>query len=243
MQEVRPTVPVPRLIHSTILQLVIAKGEVQGGVEWSRGFLFALLFVWQNKTKLGCFEVCIQNEIVFFRSCSSFPFPLSPYSLPPSLLLFALVLWVHLPKTNMHRRLSVCVSMYLFAALSVFIVAGFCFSFASRCCPFLARLSVMRYLCFMYLPQHHDAPPHPPFATSARLLRTYLYTIIFCSDFRTSLQSCAAPFSSPSLFLSFSLCGFPCVRVSYRNGWPHIDIDRKKGAIRPVLHPAQCKLV
>lgn len=179
-------------------------GNSQGGgargVEWSRGFLFALLFVWQNKTKLGCFEVCIQNEIVFFRSCSSFPFPLSPYSLPPSLLLFALVLWVLLPKTNMHRRLSVCVCVYVFVCCFICIYCcTFLFFFRLSLLPF-SRAFIGNAIFMFHVPSPASRRPAPPsvrrkcsltphiFVYDNILLRLSHVAAVMCSSLLVSLS-------------------------------------------------------
>lgn len=131
----------------------------------------------------------------------------------------------------MHGRVSVWLCVYVFVCCFICIYCcTFLFFFRLSLLPF-SRAFIGNAIFMFHVPS--PATPAPVSPQSAHLLRTYLYTIIFCSDFRTSLQPCAAP-SSLSLFLSLSLCGCLCVRVSYRNVWAHIDIDQKREQFGPV---------
>lgn len=126
-----------------------------------------------------------------------------------------------------HAQPCVCVSMYLFAALSVFIVARFCFSFASCCCPFLARLSVMRYLCFMYLPQHPPPPSRPKCSLTPHI---FVYDNILLWLFARRCSHVQLPPLSLCLSSSPPLCVGVCVWGCLTVMDGHILILTRKGS-------------
>lgn len=194
---------------------VYAVGEGKLGGLAMGGLHFALLFNWQNKTKLACSEPCIRNEIVFFCPGSAWPAhaPLSS-SYPLLWCCCCCCCFLLLARTRVRvvKNEHVCVCVFVFVFVCCFICIYCCtflfFFRLSCCCPFLARLSVMRYLCFMYL---HPAAA-PPARRPATVRRTcsltphiFVYDNILLRLPHVAAAMCSSLSLALFLFLSLSL--------------------------------------